>query len=448
MKKLGWSVVLLGLFAPLARGQDLSRTYSQPGVPPAEALERLNLKMAWRTFLPLDGRRDRFFSITVRDTQLLIQTRSGTIVAMDTATGAVQWVTRLGQAYAVSQPLGVNQDYVFAVNGTRLYMLERRTGRIEEEYTMPHAASAGPVADDVQVYVPAGLNRVSCYGIATQGKVAEAQVKRSEKLTSIGLQRDALGLGDDYKNEMNPFGGQPTSTRQLHHLPHLWDYLAPTRIEQTPVVTGEQILLAGVNGMFIGLDKFTRRRHFDFKAEAGVTAPIAQYAETAFLASRDFYLYALDLQSGKMAWRVLTGGPIPNRPNVNDQDVYMSAEHSGLYRLDRVTGSILWQNNLADRFVAANPKFVYALDLSNRLMVLERNRGSQLAIYEGTRDFVVPISNELTDRLFLASNDGLILCLHDRDYPLPLRMKAIFRPKSSGPGGPAPVKLDMGAKEQ
>ena len=67
---------------------------------------------------------------------------------------------------------------------------------------------------------------------------------------------------------------------------------------------------------------------------------------------------------------------------------------------------------------------MYATDASGRLLVLDRNRGTQLAGYD-PGDFVVPISNESTDRLYLASNDGLLLCLHDRDYAVPVRMKTV-----------------------
>ena len=37
-----------------------------------------------------------------------------------------------------------------------------------------------------------------------------------------------------------------------------------------------------------------------------------------------------------------------------------------------------------------------------------------------TYPFQVPIGNEITDRLFLAANNGLFLCLHDRAYPKPV----------------------------
>jgi hypothetical protein len=39
------------------------------------------------------------------------------------------------------------------------------------------------------------------------------------------------------------------------------------------------------------------------------------------------------------------------------------------------------------------------------------------------KDFVFPVPNEVTDRLYLAANNGLIVCMHDREYPQPIRYR-------------------------
>ena len=54
-----------------------------------------------------------------------------------------------------------------------------------------------------------------------------------------------------------------------------------------------------------------------------------------------------------------------------------------------------------------------------RLLVLDRKNGTQLSRYD-VRDFVYPIVNPESDRIYLASNDGLIVCLRDKEYVQPL----------------------------
>src|SRR5688500_8527154 len=101
MKKLAVAIVMVLPLALCVQANDLTRTYTQPAVPPREALERLNLQMAWRVFLPTEGRRDRLFSVQVLDNQVLVQTLSGTVIALDAVTGATQWRSRIGTPYAV-----------------------------------------------------------------------------------------------------------------------------------------------------------------------------------------------------------------------------------------------------------------------------------------------------------------------------------------------------------
>src|SRR5205085_2545973 len=146
-------------------------------------------------------------------------------------------------------------------------------------------------------------------------------------------------------------------------------------------------------------------------------------------------------------WRFVGGGPIRQKPKTTDDSVYVSAERAGLYRLNRATGETIWRNSDADRFLAVNDKFVYANDVNGRLLILDRARGTQLASYAATREFHVPLSNELTDRIYLASNDGLLISLHDRSYPKPLRIKnePELRPSIAGQQQEKKKPVDKGA---
>jgi outer membrane protein assembly factor BamB len=162
---------------------------------------------------------------------------------------------------------------------------------------------------------------------------------------------------------------------------------------------------------------------YSFDASATISAPMAQHGDIAYMACEDLRVYALDMDSGQISWRYVVGSPVIRRPRVLDEDVFVSTVGSGIYRLDRRTGQLLWRAESASRFIAANPKFVYAGNPYGRFMILDRQRGTTLSTYEGFRDFLVPLANDLTDRIYLASQDGHLLCLHDRDYPEPLLVR-------------------------
>ncbi len=56
---------------------------------------------------------------------------------------------------------------------------------------------------------------------------------------------------------------------------------------------------------------------------------------------------------------------------MTDRDVFVTAERKGLYRVERATGRSAWLNTQADRFLATNEKYVYALDRTGLLLILD-----------------------------------------------------------------------------
>ncbi len=148
--------------------------------------------------------------------------------------------------------------------------------------------------------------------------------------------------------------------------------------------------------------------------------------------------------SGQLLWRFAAGGTPLERPAVLDEEIYLPVERAGLLRIDRERGDEVWRNEDGRRFLAAGKNFVYAADRHGRLLVIDRARGTTLSRYDGTRDFVFPIQNDLTDRLLLAANNGLIVCLNDRNQQTPLKMKTVKETRSA----PAPWRRQADASRR
>jgi hypothetical protein len=139
----------------------------------------------------------------------------------------------------------------------------------------------------------------------------------------------------------------------------------------------------------------------------------------------------VDTTRGKLSWRYTTGTPVSRPPAVLEEDVFVTSEREGMARLDRATGEPVWKvpvgrqlfanNSQADQFLAASKRFVYATDSTDeRLLIVDRRRGVTLGSFN-KRDFRYPVVNYVTDRIYLAANDGTIVCLHDREQTEPLR---------------------------
>ena len=247
----------------------------------------------------------------------------------------------------------------------------------------------------------------------------------------------------------------------------MWEEETNIEMAFKPLQTSERIFVTSPDGQALGYAKVLRKgmtttQLYRFSIESKIRQQLGQYVAMAYLGAEDAALYAINLQSGKLRWRYTAGTAISRRPAALEQDVYVTSDREGLARIDRYSGEAMWKiphgrelvsaNAEADRFLAANNKFVYASDSSGRLLVLDRKRGVKLSTLP-THHFRFPVVNELTDRLYLASNDGLIVCLRDRDQIRQIRhryaleqasspiLKLLEQKATEEPGKPtAPVK--------
>ena len=475
MKKYMGAAVAVLLAATMALAQTESRViYSQPAIPSRADLDRLNLTEAWHTYLPVDGQRDGVFRVQIHDKQLVFLMRSGAVIAINPETGATQWRTRVGVPYVPAAGFGSNSDTVFVAKGVDIYALDRKKGGLRWTFGLDKAPTAAPVADDERIFVPEGTNRLNAYTLPKQQEVAPLPLvveKRVEEPAPKSLEGmynakraasvlgstqslgsvSAVGGGGKYVKAVGPLSSATQSTLVSGALgaqpQYLWDYVTETRpetrVEQASILSADYLLQAGANGLFFVISKYQPHVYYHFQADAPISAPLGSHGEIAYVASEDFRVYALDIVTGTILWRFVSGGPIYQQPRATDDSLYVATQRAGMYRLDRATGNLVWMNRDAQRFLSANPKFVYAVDAHGNLLILDRASGAPLARYTGVRDFVTPVSNELTDRIYLASNDGLLLCLHDRDYAKPVRVKNVQEKKpatAEGDKKQAPAK--------
>jgi len=427
MNKLMLPVFAILATAATVSGQpNLSRQYTRPAVPTQEALNRLNLKLAWRSYLPVDGRRDGVLTAQVLGDQVLIQLRSGALLAINAETGKTEWHYRLDTPYRVSNEVGLNAKLLFAMSGTRVVVLDRTTGKLQWEYDLGTVPSAPPVASSEFLYVCLVGGRVVSYMLPKPDKSGMGGQENKREATPAERQQagpayDKLSSRGQTTESVGPLAAPRMYRASVATGPQpslWWNYGSGRHLDQRPLLTTEAVVLAASDGTFFALATETGKVLYEFQAASSIAAPPGQHGETAYLVSQDNNLYAANLVLGHVLWRFGATSPITLPPRVTDADIYLVPSLGGLYRIDRESGREIWRNHDAHRFRAVNPKFVYATDRAGRLMVLDRARGTRLGGYD-TSEFVVPISNEVTDRLFLAANDGLLICLHDHAYAKP-----------------------------
>jgi outer membrane protein assembly factor BamB len=439
MNKLAIPLLTLLLAAPALPAQPRSRLYTRPTIPSREVLDRLNLKIGWQASVPTDGRRDGLAFIQIGAKDLFVQMRSGIIAVLDAETGRTRWRARVGKPYEPVLPLAFNSRGVYVVSATELHALDRETGVSQWVFRVPGGATAGPVCDELNVYLETADTRLTAYLLPRGDLTEEPDIPRLERPVEVDLYKGnpkttgAIGIGlrsvrEASRREVT--GPQPK---------RFWGEVTTHRLAYRPVQTREFLLLPTPSGEVVTYGKYPPSnadalRHFTYTMSSGASVGAGQFGDQAYVGSEDGTVYAFDIPGGRLVWRHVTGDPITRQPVALEQDVYITSQDAGLARLDRSTSAPAWRvphrgvvlesNPEADRFLAANDKFVYALDHSGRLLVLSRRLGTTLSRYN-VRDWPFPVPNEITDRLYLAANNGMILCLHDLDYRTPLRHRTL-----------------------
>jgi outer membrane protein assembly factor BamB len=519
-------------------------TYSRALPPDKAVLDRLNLRTEWVLNLPVATKRDTIAHLQTLDDQLFVQTRTGSLVAIDVRTGQTQWSTVLGNGtYTNVYPVAVNSRFVYAVNITQLYCFNRYTGVTEfvAELSKPNisgfggAPVQGPSADETSVYLvlgaspgTGGTERVTAYNLPRPITVVDPLKTAGQKpppgaarmtnpvdeltrrypvdgaarvLTPDTFEPSRVRDTRDYPAggttstrspslaampRVSPpytLQGQPTSEsiqvvpslRQPYRLrneaqqniqrtpsistipPSVASALAltdlrakgvePTRrwelglnsrvqfpVLQTPLrvwaVTDTRVVMA--------LSKVDRTLELVAALQNAVAAQPGQAGTIGYVPLTDGNLAAVDLAAGSTAsgaivlWRANVGGIMNHVPVVTRDAVFASGDNSGVARIDRASGDVIWHTETtADLLAAANEEFAYVRDRQGRLWVYDVRRATDpanrrtvpLSGYDFSA-FNVPVVNTVSDRLFLAADNGLLVCLRDASpkYARPVRM--------------------------
>jgi outer membrane protein assembly factor BamB len=408
MKKL---LAFLAFLVPAAAAlpQDAGlRIHTKPVLPSLETLDRLNLKMAWKVKVPMDGLRDGFVSLQLfpsKDFMLLLgQTNQGATIAINAETGDVLWRTLVGRPYESAKPAAVNNQTVFVCRREYLYAIDSESGK-----QMLYTAEQGTT-------VPA-------YGMALEGAPSAGLVADNDHLFITQVDRviryEVPHFRSEYKSRPPPTAGKLQDSPQVVRE---WAYrVIGETVVQTPILRNNHLIITTGEGSVVVIDKYKGEEVTHFRAEGGILGTTAINKSVAYIASEDYFLYAFDTASGKLMWRFPGQAQITRSPQATDKDVYVSPAKAGMIRVDRVTGEPRWNSKEAVTFLAANKRFVYTMDRLGQVQVLDYDRGKELARWD-TRDWTMPISNTLTDRIYLAANDGQIICLHHRDQVKPLKM--------------------------
>ena len=417
----------LALFACCAGGFP-AQAAPRVQVIPETAAARHGLTRPWFTQAQLDRTRGKIESLVLYDGTLFVQTDRAVLQALDAETGKTHWVKEVGRRNFPSMPPAVNGEMIAVINGSTLYVLHRPTGRLLWQREVEGVPGAGPALSALRAFVPMTDGIVLAYRLEAIADPAvelgllnpesEQDVKQLEarRLENMRLQQDLkppLACQSFGRAMVQPLVTRETANEEYVAWPTDRGYLFVGRISR-------------LNENYFEM-MYKLETAADITARPTLLPAATDEAEDSaiiFAPSQDGFLHAIREKHGDSMWRFSTGEPVVEPAAPIGDKVYVTTQLGGMYCLAVQTGQQLWWAPDIMKFLAASKDRVYAEDRNGNIVVLHAQSGGRLDVIEAS-GLPIKLMNLQTDRLFLASESGLVQCLREIELEQPI----LHRPK-------------------
>lgn len=386
---LAW--LFLGLVVSTARAQV---PYGEHLIPTRTALGRIGLERHWVGVVPLSGV-ERLIEISIADNLLFAQTNQANFSVYNAESGQLLWSMNLGAKTGDAQPASANSFAVFVTNSNRLFALDRQTGRPYWIHKLENLPTSPTSCDERKVMVGLTTGKVVAYGLK----------KKIEK------------------------GPEQISPAAIF----LWNWQTNGPIIGRAIPAGPVIAFGGLDGRaYLALDE-PPKVLWRFETGGQIAAAMGGYGtRTLLVPSTDKNLYAVDLWTAETKWSFPSGAPVRQEPLVAGEDVYVANDAGLLTAIDGNSGLQRWSTSThGGRLISVSEKRVYLESHDEDLFIVDRASGQIVADPRATlsragvniRDYSLGITNNLNDRLYFATNSGLIICLRETGQvnPRPIR---------------------------
>ncbi|MBL8850163.1 MAG: PQQ-binding-like beta-propeller repeat protein, partial [Planctomycetaceae bacterium] len=356
-------------------------------IPSNRSLAPYGLELQWWGQAIMDPAQDVVVYVAVDEDNVYVQSRDGIVTAFQGDSGKRLWSQMLGSTYKVGMPLATNERYVFVAVGLDLFALNKFTGELEWELPLTHHPSTAPEADNDHIYIGMVDGSLFCYDL----------------------------------NKIRQFWEEGKLPRFAANA-FLWKHKAALELTSPPVSNGEFVSFASLSGTVYSVSTRDHKLKFQFETDEPIQTPIGRGAGSLFVVSEDSRLYCLNRDTGLRRWTFTSGVPIREQPLVIGSSVYVTPLNDGMYCLNVATGTIKWRQQRAAVFLGATDRYVFATDKLNNVLLLSHDDGGILGEL-ATQGFTCDLPNERTDRLFLVSPDGLVVCIRETGQEFPIYYK-------------------------
>ena len=308
----------------------------------------------------------------VPDITLYLTTDDAMVQAVDAETGNTLWASGVGDRNYPTMEPAVSEKYLVIINGTTVYVLDTRNGKLIWKRKVVGIPAAGGTVAGSYVGVPMLTGELELYSL-------EADASR-----------------------------WPTN------------YQSYGQVFSPPTTAGNRIIWANASGDITAVTPGDSEIQFQLRTGVPIRGQVTYSApDQLFAATETGYVYSFKASTGEILWRFSTGDTTTNAPIVVGNNVYVVTKYQGTFCIDAPTGKENWWAKEVHQFVAATDERVYGILPSGRMTVLDRQNGTSLGTMPTVLSDIV-FTNSQTDRIYVASTSGLLQCIHvmGADWPL------------------------------
>ena len=438
------TALLFCLMFVLMANDGFSQLITQPQA------RRIGLTRKWTTQATMSSSQSTLKQLLLSHGTLFSLTDTGQLQAYNAETGATLWTVQVGRRDLVVSEMSASKNYVAVMNGSTIFVYNRYNGKLLWSGEADVIPGAGPAVSESRVYIPGIIGRMQSFPLrligdplAEHGK-SESTLSPEERQQLEIERRDSLRILDQY---VEPLNAQSVG-----------------RIYQSPIISRDDIKDAAFNTVSSGVDHvvwvtddgsmylgsigtsdladnfeilyhvptqktITSRPTFieldnDFPDQTG----------NIYMGSRDGYVYCVRENDGKQLWTYPCNEPIVEHLAVVcrqlekrdakkrkqfERHLYVPTYQKGMFCLDAVKGEKIWQTPGIVRFLSRTNTRLYTVDNRNNLTVMDVQSGQVLGTMPLNSNKIQYL-NEITDRIYLATEDGMIQCLAQIDQEKPI----------------------------
>jgi outer membrane protein assembly factor BamB len=153
------------------------------------------------------------------------------------------------------------------------------------------------------------------------------------------------------------------------------------------------------------------KRLWQFDAADGIAGPIIRDGESLFVASKDTYVYKLNVRDGTTpVWKYQTGAVLDRCPQVTKEVVYQYVWYKGLSAIDKKSGELMWQLPEGVDLLAEADGKAYVITNVGTLVVMDNKRAKHLYLVNFARVSRYA-ANVADSKIYIADEAGRIACL-------------------------------------